>query len=85
MSQRRRDKTTARFEVDPLVGELFDNRFIIEEKIGFGGFGAVYRARYADSLHQVALKVLLPELNISPHLVVRFRRRSHFNSSFNRA
>ena len=58
---------------DPLVGStLMDDRYQVEEKLGEGGMGAVYRARHRVLDKQVALKVLHPELCRKPELVERF-------------
>ncbi len=59
---------------DPLVGEVFDQRFRIEARIAAGGFGAIYRATHLRSGHEFALKLLHPNLTSDPRLVARFRR-----------
>src|SRR5215831_18906938 len=58
---------------DPLLGTWLDDRFLIEERIATGGFGAVYRARTADGM-PLALKVLHPFLSGDPSMVARFQR-----------
>ena len=68
------DAETVIQQVDPLVGTLFDQRFRVEERIAAGGFGAIYRAKHVKSGHDVALKVLLPELARDLGVVARFRR-----------
>ncbi|HVF36150.1 MAG TPA: serine/threonine-protein kinase, partial [Candidatus Saccharimonadia bacterium] len=56
------------------VGELVAGRFRIEELIGLGGMGVVYRA-YDEQLHvPVALKLLRPELASRPDAFTRFRQ-----------
>lgn len=42
---------------DPLVGAMFARKYEIEDKLGEGGFGSVYRARDVDLDVTVALKV----------------------------
>ena len=44
----------------PAVGEIIGDRFRIEELIGTGGMGAVYRATQLNLGRDVALKLLLP-------------------------
>jgi len=68
------DAKTAQQRVDPLLGTVFDKRFKVDEKIAVGGFGAIYRARHLKSGHEIALKVLLPELAQDLAVVARFRR-----------
>ena len=68
------DADTAVARVDPLVGSVFDKRFRVAEKIATGGFGAIYRAQHVKSGHEIALKVLLPELAQDLGVVARFRR-----------
>ncbi|TMQ14633.1 MAG: serine/threonine protein kinase [Deltaproteobacteria bacterium] len=58
---------------DPLLGTWLDERFLIEERIATGGFGAIYRARTADGT-PLALKVLHPTLTGDPNMVARFQR-----------
>jgi len=58
---------------DPLLGTWLDDRFLIEQRIATGGFGAIYRARTAGGA-PVALKVLHPRLADNPNMVARFRR-----------
>ncbi|MCW8140866.1 MAG: serine/threonine protein kinase, partial [Planctomycetota bacterium] len=59
---------------DPLVGRRL-GKYSIEQKLGQGGMGAVYRAR--DNLGRVvALKVLPPHFAAQPEWVERFRREA---------
>ena len=46
---------------DPLLGRVIDGRFRIDERIGAGGMGVVYRARQLNVDRDVALKLLKPE------------------------
>ena len=48
--------------------------FELEEKLGVGGMGIVYRARYRKNDRIVALKLLTPHLSENPRLVARFER-----------
>ena len=48
---------------------------VVEERIGAGGMGTVYRARVLDNGHaQLAVKFLSPSLAAEPELVARFWR-----------
>jgi len=59
---------------DPYVGSLLNNRFQVEDKLGEGGFGAVYRGTQTGIGRKVALKLLHPEMARDDNLVARFRQ-----------
>jgi len=61
---------------DPLIG-TFVGDYVIDDKIGEGGMGRVYRAhRIADTTRRVALKVLLGDLAASSLMRQRFAREA---------
>ncbi len=55
-----------------MIGQVIGT-YRIEQKIGEGGMGAVYRGRDLMLEREVAIKVLRPELARQPELVARFR------------
>jgi len=59
---------------DPYVGTTLNNRFRVEEKLGEGGFGAVYRGTQTGIGRKVALKLLHPEMTRDDNLIARFRQ-----------
>jgi tRNA A-37 threonylcarbamoyl transferase component Bud32 len=63
-----------------LTGQLLNNRYLIEEKIGEGGFGAVYRATQTQMNRKVALKVLHAKMARDPQVVGRFKREAQASS-----
>jgi CheY-like chemotaxis protein len=59
---------------DALPGAVLDNKYRLEEKIGSGGFGAVFRAAHLGLNRAVAVKVFRPMPgNDSPEGLERFR------------
>ncbi|MBZ0184751.1 MAG: serine/threonine protein kinase [Candidatus Obscuribacterales bacterium] len=56
------------------VGTIFSNRYRIEEQLGFGGMGCVYRAIDTKHDRQIALKVLHPSLLCDQRSRQRFIR-----------
>jgi len=64
-------------EDDDLVGKTLNDTYIIEEILGEGGMGRVYRAHHTRiASKQFAIKVLKPEFTRNPDVVARFRREA---------
>jgi serine/threonine-protein kinase len=59
-----------------VVGTLLDGRYRLEEKLGQGGIGAVYRAVHVRTGRSVAVKVLLPEWAQAGGMAARFEREA---------
>jgi eukaryotic-like serine/threonine-protein kinase len=59
----------------PLRGDVLVQRYRIDELIGQGGMGAVFRATQVGLLRAVAIKVLLPE-RTGPRVRERFEREA---------
>ncbi|MCA9885493.1 MAG: protein kinase, partial [Anaerolineae bacterium] len=49
----------------------------LEEKIGTGGFGEVYRAQQHVIDREVAIKIILPRLANHPDFIRRFESEAH--------
>lgn len=66
------------FDDDPaaLVGQLVADRYEVQELLGTGGMGCVYRARHVHIRKQVALKTLHAALLRSHEAVARFEREA---------
>ena len=57
------------------VGRLFANRYEIQEQLGSGGMGVVYRALDREVGETVALKAIRPEVReLDPSLLDRFKQ-----------
>src|SRR6185312_10067762 len=63
-----------------LTGQLINNRYLVEDKLGEGGFGAVYRATQTGMNRKVALKVLHPKMAKDQQVVGRFKREAQASS-----
>jgi len=59
-----------------LVGQVVAERYEVQELLGTGGMGCVYRARHIHIRKQVALKTLHDALLRSPEAVARFEREA---------
>ncbi len=62
--------------VDPLLGKLLGERFVVQELVGQGGSGTIYRAEHVTLRRKVAIKVLHTELSRDDLAVERFRREA---------
>ncbi|HET8677114.1 MAG TPA: protein kinase, partial [Blastocatellia bacterium] len=63
-------------EPDEFVGRLIEEKYRIEEKIGEGGMGKVYRATHIHIGHTVAIKILHSQLASDQTAIERFRREA---------
>ncbi len=61
-------------DLSKLVGRTLDGTYLLEELVGQGGFGMVFRARHELLGDRVAIKILKRELAASPDVVRRFVR-----------
>lgn len=62
--------------MDLLLHQTIDGKYFVEQKLGQGGMGAVYRATHLGTTRPVALKVIAPQLMIHDEFVERFRREA---------
>lgn len=60
-------------ESDPLVGTLFDDRYLIQSLVACGGMGNIYQANDTRTGMVVALKMLRPEFSHDPIILHRFQ------------
>ena len=59
-----------------MIGRVFANRYKLEEFIGKGGMALVFRATDLRTGHDVAVKVLRPELGNDQEFLERFQREA---------
>jgi serine/threonine-protein kinase len=59
-----------------LIGRVLNGRYQIDEKVGEGGFGSVFRGKQLATGREVALKILHPHNVGDATIVARFRREA---------
>jgi serine/threonine protein kinase len=69
-------RVRAALQDDPLIGQTLNNRYLVDGKIGEGGFGAVYRGKQLATGREVALKILHAHNLNDQTIVARFRREA---------
>ncbi len=72
----RADDTMSDVPVDPLIGCVFDGKYRLEEPLGGGGMGTVYRATHLLIERPVAIKVLSQRFVGDHTAQERFRREA---------
>src|ERR1051325_4329601 len=70
------DATIADVPLDPLLGRVFDGKYRLDERLGGGGMGTVYRATHLLIDRPVALKVLSQRFVGDQTAQQRFRREA---------
>ncbi len=68
---------------DPFIGRELIGQYVIRERIGDGGMGAVYRAEQPSVGRDAAIKVLHPSLSSAPGMTERFQQEARAASQLN--
>jgi len=61
---------------DELIGKVLGERFLVQERLGQGKSGTIYRAEHVTLRRKVAIKVLHHELSRDDLAIERFRREA---------
>ncbi len=59
-----------------LIGEVLDDKYLIEKRLGQGGMGAVFKATHLGTERPVAIKVISPQFMANDEFIERFRREA---------
>jgi eukaryotic-like serine/threonine-protein kinase len=70
------DATISDVPLDPLIGRVFDSKYRLDQRLGGGGMGTVYRATHLLIERQVAVKVLSQRFVGDETAQQRFRREA---------
>lgn len=62
--------------LDSLIGQTLDSKYLIERELGRGGMGAVYLSTHIGTERPVALKVIVPQFMARAEFVERFKREA---------
>ena len=62
--------------IDPLIGTILDDKYRLEERLGGGGMGNVYKARHLTLDRAVAVKIMHPRLVEDESARIRFERHA---------
>mgnify|MGYP001825252870 FL=1 len=68
---------------DPLVGRVVGGSYLLQEVVGVGGMGRVYKAEQSTLGRTVAVKVIHPHLLGDEQTVARFYQEARASSRLN--
>lgn len=68
---------------DPMIGKVLDGRWIVEDKIGEGGMGSVYKGSQKSVNRAIAIKTLRAALTDNDEFVDRFFREAKIATTIN--
>ncbi len=65
--------------LEPIVGRVLGD-FLVKEKLGEGGFGAVYKAQQITLVREAVIKVLHTKHSTNLDIIERFKREAYLAS-----
>ncbi|MBM4319262.1 MAG: serine/threonine protein kinase, partial [Deltaproteobacteria bacterium] len=68
---------------DPYIGRLIDGKYLIEQLVGTGAMGVVYRAKQVSLNKKVAVKILRRSLLGDATVTLRFKQEARAASRLN--
>lgn len=68
---------------DPYLGRLIDGKYLVEQLVGTGAMGVVYRAKQVSLNKRVAVKILRRSLLGDPTVTLRFKQEARAASRLN--
>jgi tRNA A-37 threonylcarbamoyl transferase component Bud32 len=72
--------TSAREDPSIAVGQVIDDRYVVESILAEGGMGVVVLAHHKVVHHRVALKIILQSLMSNPEMLKRFEREARLTN-----
>ncbi|MBW2279069.1 MAG: serine/threonine protein kinase, partial [Deltaproteobacteria bacterium] len=75
-----RDTIPSQTDIDPRLGTMIDERYLLLASLGEGGMGAVYQARHVLMDKPVAVKLIHAELAHIADITKRFEREARSSS-----
>jgi serine/threonine protein kinase len=67
---------SAEFSLDPLLGQIFYEKYHLQRRIGVGSYAVVFEAEHLLRKCKVAFKILHQRHTTNPEIIARFRRES---------
>jgi eukaryotic-like serine/threonine-protein kinase len=65
----------------PMIGKVIREKYAIEDVLGRGGMGVVYKAKHVQLGTPVVIKFMRPEIQEVPHVAERFVREARIAAS----
>ena len=80
-----RAERAAQKDTGPALGSVIDDRYLLKEKLGEGGMGAVYKVEHVRMGKAMALKLMRPEAALDRVSLKRFQQEARIVSKLSHA